>query len=438
MKISHIKIIFIGILCCGFALKTGKSVLFDERRAILLVDLYIDNMTRYCAENYNTDTYADLTTDIFFSAQTDMTSDIEGSIGSTMIIGNYLNNLQKKGMIVTYSKEYTITTCRYGDASLQGCLLTKTIKYKGQKTTKTITEFVEIVEKGARYSIGSIHSNIVNPLEVSCTKGQQSIADNTCKLTEQAEKEVKSGDIALAAARYEQAKSCGEVKSPVLEKALKHIDNDSLYREGLKKAGQQLESDRYEEALTLFENIQKAYTNASPETMATIQRQIKTCKDEITFSSLSAEGDFYYNNNYYPLALSSYDKALIIKYDPSISVKRDQANKKIQEAYVAQVDKEIARAEQYILQQEQFDEGFRILMKYRRSDRISGLQYFLMAQIANSPSKTIRQEFKLDDKTNRCRLVRQFMLNAANLGYQSEDYDIFLNEILKRKDRSCE
>ncbi len=410
----------------------------NERQAMMLIDLYIDNMNQYCAENYNSDNYASLIGDIFDSPQTDVSSDIIGSQGTRLIIQRYLDKLKDSAMQIQYDQNYAISTCKYGSKTLWGCLLTKKLKYRWQSKPIVITEFIEIVENGTAYSIGSIHSNIVNPLEIDCKDDKKTIENNQSKLVALAESEVKNNQVELAALHYEQAKASGSATSPILDKKFKNVNTDSLFLEGIKKGMLIEQQGRYEEALNYFDNIHKTYTHISPTNANLIQAHIKKCKEEIRFEGLVSEGDFHFKNGIYDRSAKSYETALSIKQSNEVVAKRKQCDIKMEEIYIKNMKSEIERGEKLSLTPGKVGQGFALLIKYRYSDRLTGKQYFLMAQTLNSAwaiDKDILRAHRLTKKKDQCRVKREFMLKAQNMGHHSEHFDIMLNETFKNKDR---
>ncbi len=407
----------------------------DPREGEMLVRQFIERINFYCTENYDYSTQIDIIEENCDDPQIKVTNDIPEMKGEETEINTYLMNLRTYSVLIEYDKDIKITRCYRGSNSFWGCQVFKTIKsYKG---ISKCLETIEIIETGKGLRIAGTISDILKPLEFYCENGFSNPDSNSCKLMDLAESELRENKVELAIAHYEQAKTCGGEESKLLASKAKEINLDSIYLSSFKIGNLLFEEGKYNEALTYYRSIMDSYKTISINFLNKVENKINQCRSEIEYYSIIKIADYYFEKGYYDKALSEYSKALNIKTTVDNLSRKKFCEQKVKEQYYRISELEIKKAERLITEFKKFTEGFSILMKYVHSDRLSGYHFFLMAQIVDSPSRKTIQEFNLSSR-KRCFLTRQFLLNAHALGYESEGFDVYWNEYLNEKSRTCD
>lgn len=382
--------------------------------------------------------------DLFKDAQVSVTSDIPTSPGKSLEINFYLmgideyktrqngDNLFK----IEFGEDIQVARCSVGKNFFWGCEIRKSI-YTARGKTNCI-EIIELEETSGGIRIASIHSNVLTSHQYECentTTAESSLGE--CKLLDLAKIEYLENNLELSLAHFEEAKSCGGIELDSFSLAFEKVDRDSIYLSSFKKGNQLFEKGKYEEALTYFESIKKNYREISRSFSAELEKKMAECQNLKAYFYEIKQGDFYYESGIYDKALARYSVALSYQYSREIEGKANFCERKIQEGYRKEAEKEIEKARGLILRRGELDEGFSILYKYSHSGLLSGKDYFLMAQIANTPSRRLRKAYNISHR-NRCLLTRQYLLKAYGLGFRSDGFDIFWNEYLNEKDRSCD
>lgn len=432
--------IFLFLSIWLFSFGSNQSNNVDPKEGERIVGQFVEFMNYYCTKGYDYGTQVLILSDICSDPQIKVTSDIPEMLGVETEMNTYLMDLKKyssKGsIIIEYGKDIHVSKCYNGSSSFWGCQISKTIKsYKG--STKCV-EIIQLVETNGSYKITGIRSDILISLEATCENTNSNTNSNSCKLMDLAESEMKENKVELAVAHYEQAKDCGDVESKQLASKIKEINFDSIYLSSFNKGILLFEQGKFTEALTYFESIEKAYRTMSSSFSSKLQNRIKQCRLEIDYFSIVKMADYYYEQGYSDKALSEYSRALKIKANDQILFRKNICEQNVQRQYLIKSKREIEEAESLILNSKEFVQGFSKLMKYIHSDLLSGLDYFLMAQIVNSPSNKTKKEFNLYDSRKRCLLTRQYLLNAHAMGYGSDGFNIYWNEYLDEKSRTCE
>lgn len=399
---------------------------------------FINYMQLYCNENYSFEIQTDILSDLSNNEQIKVTNDLPGLEGEETEINTYLTNLRKYSKTnpinIEYGKNPYLRKCYLNNTVFYGCKISKIIR--SNKGTIETNEIIEIIETNEGFKIAGITSDIIKPHDAICEEDIKNSKNTECKLMELAERELKENKKELAISHFEMAKECMLIPSKEFYKFIENSNHDSLYLSGYKIGNELLNEDKYSEALYYYELIKKSNKFISKEFALELNEKISICKIEIQYENLLSNANYFYSLGNYDKALIEFEKSNKIHYKNETKYKIDYCNEKIKAKYNDIIDKEIVIAES-LIRDSRYAEGFSILMKYRHSDRLSGYDYFLMAQIVNSPERKTKKEFNLNSK-KCCVFAKQFMLNAYNRGYRSEGFEIFWNEHFTQRNRTCE
>ncbi len=408
----------------------------NNGEADIRVNQYINFIQSYCNNGYSEDDFQYLLSQCADPSIL-VDNDIPGVQKSLDELILYLRMLKKYKIIVQYERDFTIASCKTMNGNKFGCFLKKKV------TSKTgvfaYEEFIELTNLENTYKIRSIQSNLFPASVVGINCSEESIY-STSQQINMAEENLNSGNVEEAIIQYLEVRPFNQIKSPKLEKKLLTVNLDSIFQKRYEQADLEFQKGNYEEAVSRYESIIRSYSTLSFSFKEKITSKIKECKDQIEYLSSLQLGNLYFSQKDYNNAISAYIKCLLIR--PNDSIVKDKllyCKGSIAEAFNAETRIDVQKAENLILSNKKNNRelGFSILMKYVHSDKINGKQYFLMAQIVDSPSARTSKEFNLNSR-KRCLLTHQFMLNAHALGYNSEGFDIYWNEYLTEKSRSCD
>jgi hypothetical protein len=378
--------------------------------------------------------------DLCEDPQIKVISDLPGSIGENTEINDYLNSLNKiqknSSFAMSYDENVNVSQCKSGSHYIWTCQAKKTILVKGK--SNTYNEVLEIGVINGSYKILSIHSDILRELSISCSQVFVS-TDEGCKLVELAEAELKDNQIELAVAHLEESKSCGISYDPKMQEIINKVNLDSIYLRSYNKGLALMIEGDFNGALTFFNSIKRSYFSITVEFLTNVNTQIDLCYKEIRYQSDIAQGDFNYNHLNYKKSLDYFNSALLFKSTPSLQAKISDCENKIKSDDQKTMLAALSRIEDLMHTGKLKDqaEAFRIIMKYRYSGNIKPEHYFYAAQVAESPPLTIKTEFNLHGK-DQCLLYRQMLLNAHNNGYETAGFNIYWDEYLTQKNRTCD
>ena len=203
----------------------------------------------------------------------------------------------------------------------------------------------------------------------------------------------------------------------------------------INQAEQAIQIKDYKLALATYSSIQDNDW-LSQEEKDQIRLKIVKCRQEISFRLFLADGDAYFTEKAYLKALSVYYKALELKPDhdslqKNITAVEEILDRKYEETVLLKIN-----AGLNLIRNKEYEEGFIMLMKQHESGYLKGSHLFLMAQILDATPKKIKKTF--DFKNSDCCIwTLRFMIEAKNLGMDSDKFNFFWKAHLNKKSKSC-